>query len=166
MSRKAKISCVISAALLIIILGAFFCVRFMLHQNAEKAADWANNIRINGPWSGQAVWVSEEQDLYFVCETEAVSTPATVTAYCRSSNDKWLPYIVHWPSGTKKMVFCLKEIDDPLFDCTFDMNGTDQLLISNLSCPDSEFLLGKESPIALSKQHFDETIMDLPFSLE
>ena len=56
----------VALAIVVVVMG----VRFFLHEHLEQYYEWSDEVKSTGPWADQAIWISDDKDIYLICVQE------------------------------------------------------------------------------------------------
>ena len=120
---------------------------------------WQENILSNGPWSSQAVWMSEDRKVYLYCEKAPEAPLATVVASIATEEGS-IVCTPEMPYGSKILNFC-NEDGDVLFSCKVGLVGKEALKLYDMDNI-SDILAGSEiqteEAICLMKSPYDTSL--------
>lgn len=161
--KKKYIKYIIIAVALAIALG-LIGARFYLHEHFKQYYEWADEARSTGPWADQAIWISEDKDIYLICVQEQPDEFANISAFVYWEGS-WVSCDLNWISGTKTLELSEKETGSLFLTGAFSVEA-ESFNISELSEPAAHNFLQGRSSISLSKYSYDQQITRLPFDFE
>lgn len=125
-------STILKTGLVIIIAFALVCIGYFafLSLRLETLYSWQENILSYGPWSSQAIWMSEDRKVYLYCEKAPEDSLATVVASVQATTN----IITCTPElhyGSKILDFYNPD-GNILFTCKIDLIGKETLKLYDM----------------------------------
>ncbi len=169
-AKIKKIILIVCLTLIGVVVLAFITFKigvYMLIENAKRDIEWEDNIRINGPYGEEAIWKSEEEDVYLICQfDESIDKNAAsrirVTAYILYDG-QWISTMYNIWRGSKTIEFFT---DDGKIYLKGNIQLRDEKLrITNLD-DFGNGIIGNRKEILLEKFSYQDMIEGLPFSIE
>ena len=140
------------------IIAAVLWFAFSLSGGFKGDLKQWDKVREYGPVADQAAWVSEEEDVWLICEKEADDPIAELTVYWITAEGEWLSFEPDFLPRTNVMRFTSADGENDIFDCRYKMKETDQFYLYDFDLCDSE----KEVPefkrltVTLKKRPYEE----------
>ena len=156
--RKKKVIIILLAVFLFTLSIIGFVAKKVIISLAKDNISWAENMKVNGPWSEKAIWKSSDGYFYLICEQYNETENITVSSYIKMDAG-WIKCSVNYRSGVNHFYF---DTDDgqALLECEANLEK-DMLVLTDFESY-SMSISGLDS-ITLSKHDYDDTIASLPF---
>lgn len=165
MGNKFKKTIVFIAVVLAVIICIDFGFRLLLHVKAESREKRGEEIKLIGPWAEQAIWISDTENLYLICEKDADVQYASVTAYIQT-NGEWISYSLIIPFGPDTVTFEDQSTGDTVFSAKFKIKDRDNLTLFALPENLRALASSNDNSITLARFSYSERINTLPFQTE
>ncbi len=118
-----------------------------------------------GPWSGEAVWISEDESMYVVGQYDErpYNPHLEVTMYLLSDGE-WLPWRMGIEEGSFDVSFYYDTDDtDRRFTCWGDIEDEGRLVLTKFSESAAEYLPEGTKKIVLTRYDYEDHIGHVPF---
>lgn len=154
----------IITAVILTIAIVFNGAKYFLIEKRKLYFKWADEAKANGPWSDQAIWISDNKDIYLICVQKHPEEFSYINTYVYYEGS-WVLCDMHWISGTKTVKISEKTTGEILLTGEFSIKDG-SFNIKKLSEPSEHNFLQGRSSISLSKYLYDQQITQLPFDFE
>lgn len=169
-AKRRKLVLLLCIVLIGIIAATFISFKIIAHllvENAKRDAKWQEDMYANGPWGEKAIWKSEEEDIYLICQPdEKIDTNAPLrvksTAYILYG-EQCVPMDFDVRKGVEKVEFCTYD-GDIVFEGNIQL-AEGGLIITNLNDYGTGITRNR-TEIVIRKFPYQELIDNLPFSME
>ncbi len=152
---------IIGGGIIIVCLAAWLIGTGLVRSWHTRSAH-ATMLYERGPWSGEAVWISEDESMYVVGQYDGqpYDPHLEVTVYLLTDGE-WLPWSIGINEGSFDVSFYYGK--DRSFTCWGDIKGGDRLVLTKFSEGAAEYLPEGTKKIVLTKYDYEDYIGHVPF---
>ncbi len=170
MSEKLKKTLIIVRNILlgIAVAACVLYLAFMVYLSISTSYRHARRSELynDGPWSGEAVWISEDEGMYIVSQYDGqpYDSHLEATVYLLTDGE-WVACSIRMSDGYYALEFYRKnsDIDEELFTAEADVKWGKRLVLTKFSDSAAEYLPEGTKKIVLTKYDYEDYIGHVPF---